>query len=140
METEILKMREALDGPLGVVIVALLAYTAGLARSLLQEVRDAREDRAGFKAQFDRLRDESNARADREHDDTRARSKEDRALYMRENAQLSSAIAEDSSAIAESSKQIGENFRQIADNSKRIAVLSKQIAEQSKEIAERLRR
>ena len=138
METEILKMWEAMDGPLGVVVVALLAYTAGFLRSTLQELRDAKadakEDRAEFKAQLDRQRDEANARADRKRDEAKAQSREDRTLYVRDHVQLSNAIADVSKQIAENSKQIVAPSHQVAENSKRIAENSKRIAENSKRI------
>ena len=118
MWTGFLKVWEAMDGPLVVVAIALLAYAAGLLRSAWQELRDvkarATEDRAEFKAQLDRQRDEANARADRERDESRARSKEDRALYMRENAHLYNAIAEQSKQIAEQSKEIAALSKAIA--------------------------
>ena len=128
MWTGIFKVWEAMDGPLGVLAIILLAYTAGFLRGKLQELRDvkarANEDRAEFKAQLDGLREES-----------RARSKEDRALYMRENAHLSKQFAEHSKQFAEQSKQIAEQSKQIAEHSKDIAALSNQVAEQSKQIA-----
>ena len=127
MWTGFLKVWEAMDGPLVGVAIALLAYAAGLLRSAWQELRDvkarATEDRAEFKAQLDRQRDEANARADRERDESRARSKEDRALYMRENAHLYNAIAEQSKQIAEQSKQIAEQSKQIAALSKAVSAL-----------------
>ena len=104
MWTGILKVWEALGGTVGVLAIAVIAYTAGWLRAKLQELQDvkagAKEDRAEFKAQLDRQRDEASARADRERDESKARSKEDRALYIRENAHLSKQIAEQSKQIA----------------------------------------
>ena len=180
MWTWVLKVWEATGGTAGALAIALVAYTAGLLRSTLRELRDAREDRADFKAQvgrlrdeskeqvgrlrdeskeqfdrlrdesktqFDRLRDESNARADREHDEAKARadrehdeakaqSREDRALHVRDHAQLSNAIADVSKVVAEQSKQIAALSRTVSEQSKEIVALSMASAEQSKQIAE----